>query len=128
LSTLLVGVRANSGPVLKGLTLGLGAWAGYGYATLDQRQTLSDSFYVQSGLFMGTMPVAELESSVNYSLGHGLSLSFLGGWRWANAGLLYDGTHHALADTGQYVINGDDRGIDLDYSGITGQGSVSYSF
>ena len=131
LTTVLLGVRAST--LRSGMNLGLGAWAGYGYATLQQHCGLNPNQAVQDGLFMGSLPVAELEATLAYGLGHGFSLSVLGGWRWANAGALYDDTHHALLDNGQAWNHGlgDPAGripLDLDYSGVSAQGSVSYSF
>jgi hypothetical protein len=125
LSDLLVGVEASSsqGP---GFSLGLGAWAGYGYATLQQDDR--DQSLNQSGLFMGSLPVVEGEIKAAYLLGQHLSFSLTGGYRWADAGTLYDDQHQPLYATGPLWWSGYARPVGADYSGITGQGSVSYSF
>ena len=127
LSDLLVGAKASQ-TLAGGLDLGLGLWAGYGYATLQQHSARNG--IAQDGLYMASLPVAEFESSLAYRLGSHLKLSLSGGYRWANVGYLYNGDHAALYDNAVYwYYSGSWRSpIDVDYSGVTGQGSVSYSF
>lgn len=125
LSDLTLGLQTSaSGPA--GLRIGLVGWLGYGYATLKQRDLAGG--YVQSALFMGSLPVAEAEVSLAYDLGKRVHVSLNGGWRWANAGYLYDDTHQALVNNDFYFSNSTMTPINVDYSGVTGQGSVSYSF
>jgi hypothetical protein len=123
----LVGGKATAPFILQGLTAGLGAWAGYAYATLDQHATMNNS-PLQSGLFMGSMLVAELETSVGYSLGKRIHLGLTGGWRWADAGYLYDDAHQPLYDSLQIYEMSVKAPVNVDFSGLTAQGSVSYSF
>lgn len=125
LSDLLVGLQASSNQG-SGFSLGLGAWAGYGYATLTQNSLTAG--LSQDGLFMGTLPVAEAEMKATYRLGQHIGLTLSGGYRWADAGYLYDDQHHYLFATGQNYWGGYILPISVDYSGITGQGSISYSF
>jgi hypothetical protein len=125
LSSALLGLRGRTPFIAKGLELGLGAWAGYGYATMKQDNISGD---VQDGLFMGSLWVAELEGSLHYSVSKRISVGFTGGWRWANAGALYDDTHKPLVEAGQYWENSLYFPVSVDFSGISAQGSVSYSF
>ena len=127
LNNFLVGCKASAPFALPGLTAGLGAWAGYAYATLDQHSTQYNS-PLQSGLFMGSLLVAELETSLGYSVGKRIHLDFTGGWRWADAGYLYDDTHKPLYDALQIYEMSTNAPVNVDYSGLTAQGSVSYSF
>lgn len=124
LSDLLVGAKITT-PAALGLKLGLALWAGYGYAELQQNDFVS---YLQSGLFMGSLPVAEVETSLGYDLGSRIHLAFTGGWRWANAGYLYDDQHKPLYDNGKVWYSQGNFPINVDLSGITAQGSISYSF
>jgi hypothetical protein len=124
LSDLLVGLKGSTGGALS---LGLGVWAGYGYATYDQRD-LGHSLAQQSGLYMGSLPVAEFEGTVAYSLGQHIRLNFTGGYRWADAVYLYDDTHRPLAESGMSWWLARNYPVNVDYSGVTGQGSVSYLF
>jgi hypothetical protein len=132
LSTLLVGGSSDFPTDIKGLDLGLGAWVGVGYATLQQHVTLNTSSRpYEDGLYMGSLPVAEVESSVSYGLGQHIRLNFTGGWRWADAPALYDDTHQPFYGNGAYWINNGSSGLgaaNLDYGGVTAQGSVSYGF
>jgi hypothetical protein len=126
LSSLLLGGKLSAPFLLNGLDLGLGAWLGYGYATLSQRVSKAT---LEDGLFMGSLWVGQLEGSLRYSVAKHISLAFTGGWRWANAGSLYDDQHHALYDSIQYWHGGNRRALsDADFSGISAQGSVGYSF
>jgi hypothetical protein len=127
LNNLLVGAKASAPFVLNGLSLGLGAWAGYGYATLDQhsRQFISP---IQTDLFMKSLLVAELESSIVYKIGRRISLDFTGGWRWADAGWMYNDDHVTLYDALQIYEMSTKSPVNVDYSGLTAQGSVSCSF
>ena len=125
LSNLLVGGRIHAPYLFTGMDLALGAWAGYGYATLNQKDPSGD---IQDGLFMGSLLVEELETTVKYGLPHHLSLAFTGGWRWANAGQMYDDQHKALYDSANLWENSVKAPANVDYSGITAQGSVSYGF
>jgi hypothetical protein len=133
LDTLLVGGSTAFPTGIRGLDLGLGGWVGVGYATLQQHVTLDTSGTpYESGLYMGSIPVVELESSLSYGIGGAVRLTFTGGWRWADAPALYDDTHQPYYGNGDYWNNnGSGTGIgaaNLDYGGVTAQGSVSYGF
>jgi len=127
LNNLLVGGKASVPFALKGMTAGIGAWAGYGYAELDQHAKMDNS-PIQAGLFMGSLLVAELETSIGYNIGKRIHLDFTGGWRWADAGFLYDDTHQPLYNALDIYENSLNTPVNVDYSGATAQGSVSVSF
>jgi hypothetical protein len=123
LSDLLVGLKASTSGTLS---LGLGAWFGYGYATLNQVDF--NNSVGQSGLYMQSLPVTQLEGRMDYHLGQHLKLSLTGGYRWAFAEAIYDDQHHPLLENGNLWWWGNAVPVSVDFGGITGQGSISYSF
>ena len=129
LTTVLVGGKYSLPFVTDGLSLGLGAWAGGGYGVLDQHATqdLTGPYSIQNGVFSAMLPVAELESSVDYKLGSHVSVSLSGGWRWADAPQVKNGGE-ALYNNWQKWYNATKSPVNVDFSGATAQGSVSYSF
>jgi len=128
LSSLLVGAKASAPFAVSGLSLGWGAWVGYGYAELDQHVSDTTRPPIQSGVFTAYILVAELESTLSYAVTDRISLNATGGWRWADAPKMKDGNNTDLLDAEQYWENNYLTSVNVDYSGATFQGSVSYSF
>jgi hypothetical protein len=127
LTNLLVGASASQPFILNGLQLGLGAWVGGGYGVMSQHESKDWPALIQSGNFTGYTLVGELESTISYALGSHLRLSFVGGWRWADFASMKDG-NTPLYDNLQLWEHGLQNPVNVDFSGATGQGSVSYSF
>ena len=128
LSSLLVGAKASKPFAVSGLSLGWGAWLGYGYAELDQHVSITTRPPIQSGVFTAYILVAELESTLAYAVNSHISLNATGGWRWADAPKMQDGNKTDLYDAEQYWRGNAVTSVNVDYSGATFQGSVSYSF
>jgi hypothetical protein len=127
LTSLLFGGKAQEPFLIDGLQLGLSAWLGYGFATLYQDAS-DPNQVLQSGLFMGSLMVGELEGSLTYALGPQVSVAFSGGWRWASAGPLYDDQHKPLVDGAQALRNQPAGPVDIDFSGATARASISLHF
>ncbi|HTB23178.1 MAG TPA: hypothetical protein VK914_10780 [bacterium] len=130
LTNILVGGKVSAPFSVPGLSLGLGAWVGYGYATMDQHVNY-DGFdgdnLMQSGLYTAGILVGELESTVTYKIGSHIGLNFTGGWRWADAPELKShGT--PLYDAEQYWEWNISSPVNVDFSGATAQGSVDLYF
>jgi hypothetical protein len=134
LSSALVGAKVSAPfAAVDGLSAGLGAWFGYGYATFEQNVTTQTvggpgSAPLQSELFRSSIIVTELEGRLQYQLTRHWALGVTGGWRWADAGLMKDPSGDLLSDNLQLWEYGNKAPINVDFSGITAQGSLSYSF
>lgn len=128
LTNVLVGAKLDTPFLDSALTLGWGAWIGYGYAALDQNVRYNGNpASIQAGLFSSMLLVGELESSATYRIGSHIGLTFTGGWRWADApSLSSHGT--PLYDNYQYWLNGKDHRENVDFSGATAQGAVNVYF
>lgn len=133
LGTALLGAELSAPLAMDGLSLGLGAWAGYGHAVLNQHRTFYQAgppayaFPVQSGSFSAEIPVAELEARATYKVTHAISLSFNAGWRWADAPQMSSGGE-TLANNLQLWWYDTQTPVNVDFGGATAQGSASFSF
>jgi hypothetical protein len=130
LSNVLLGGAYAVPLVADGLTLGVGAWIGGGHAVLNQNATMNVSnpkFRVQSGSFSADVPVAEAEGTLSYRLSSRVSVDLNDGWRWADAAQVKSGST-ALVNNWQRWYRGASQPVNVDFGGITGQGSVSVSF
>ena len=130
LSNVLLGGTYAVPFVADGLTLGLGAWIGGGHAVLNQNVTKNVSnppYRIQSGSFSADIPVAEAEGTLTYKLASRVSLSLSGGWRWADAAQVKSGSS-ALVNNWLRWYSAVNSPVNVDFGGITGQGSVGVSF
>jgi hypothetical protein len=131
LTSLLVGGKFSLPSSVPGLELGLGAWIGGGYATMSQSAAFTSGYSfsapIQSGLFDGELLEGQLEGTMKYALNQRVSLVLTGGWRWADAPELKDGST-PLCSPESYTFGGPAAPVNVDFSGATAQGSVGYSF
>lgn len=131
LSSAEVGATVDAPTSLGGLHLGLGAWIGAGYGTMEQNVRLntnkSPAAPVSDGLFTATNLVGELEGSLKYMITPKLSLSFTGGWRWADMGVMKShGT--PLTEMENTWLEWTNNPVNVDFSGVTAQGALTYGF
>jgi len=127
LTSLLVGAKASAPFLAEGLDLGTGVWLGYGYAELDQHVNYTLRPPVQSGVFTNEIPVAEWETTLTYALASRIKVSFTGGWRWADAPKVWAGKTD-LWDAEAWWDHSIQTPVNVDYSGVTCQGSITYAF
>jgi hypothetical protein len=129
LTSALLGVQTDAPFLADGLRAGLGAWGGYAYGTLSQRITAQDGTDpMQQGLYMAGLFQAELEGSLNYQLPWHMKLQASAGWRWADAPQMKDDQGVPLGDNLEHYRNGTNFPVNVDFSGATASGGVSYSF
>jgi hypothetical protein len=131
LTSLLVGAKIDAPGGPWGVDLGLGAWVGAGYGTMDQFNANSQSGPVQSGVYSGISLQGELEGSLTYHLSQRLGFQFTGGWRWADFSSLGDGGQPLYEQgpyNGIYSAQRSLNPVNVDFSGATAQGSVNVSF
>jgi hypothetical protein len=131
LTDALVGANLAVPAGTSGLTVGVGAWLGYGLGVMNQHKTYdggsSRSIRIQSGAFSDTILVGELETSLGYDLTPHWGVSFTGGWRWADAPEVKSGSE-ALDDGSTLWEFGRKTPVNVDFGGATAQGSVHYRF
>lgn len=136
LSSLLVGGGFKTDAAdIPGLSLGLNAWVGYGYAEMDQTvanvSTYAFSQPMASDSYFGLVFEGQLEGSVSYQFAPNARVFGSGGWRWANAASLRDGGGNPLVENlpaDGYYGSQANAPVNVDYSGITAQGGISLQF
>lgn len=131
LTNALLGGTYNASVAGSGLSLGLAAWIGAGHAVLNQNVSLnvySTSDPIQSGSFSANVLVGELEARAAYQLGKRIGLAVSGGWRWADATQVSSGGTPLYNNLQYWYYNSSTSPVNVDFSGATLKGSVSYSF
>ncbi|HXC62881.1 MAG TPA: hypothetical protein VNZ67_00920 [bacterium] len=128
-----------SGPTnVPGLNLGVHAWAGPGFGRITQQVTLyhdlSGGPQPSTGIYSGQCIQEQLEFNASYQVASNLSFSFSGGWRWADLGGVKDSSGRALYEimpalgfSAPYGVK-NLAPVNVDFSGATASGGVSYSF
>jgi hypothetical protein len=133
----LVGIGISGPTFLPGLNLGLHGWAGPGFARITQNvdysTNLSGAVQPNSGIYSGLCLEGQMECSLSYQVASAVSLSFSGGWRWANVGGVQDSNGKALYEImpalGYYSSGNPTLSpVNIDFSGATAKGSVDFNF
>lgn len=114
-----LGVSADLGAPMTGISIRAGAWAGYGMATVTVG---SDNGGVKgSTLYQGSAFTAELLGAARYSLAPFLSLSLEAGYRLANVTELTE-------VGGKAWKNSKNDNVGFDFSGANLGGGLVFSF
>jgi len=131
LASVLLGGKLSAPYLSDRLLIGLGAWAGCGYGTLDQSVTFDGNQgtnLLPSGVYTSLLLVGELEATLRWRLSQRLALDFSGGWRWADAGSMRDSKGAPLYNAEQYWELNKTAPVDVDFSGATAQGGLNIAF
>jgi hypothetical protein len=114
-----LGLSADLGAPLTGISLRAGLWGGYGLANVAV-STKNSNGVVTGNLYQGGGFTAELLAAVRYSILPTLSLSLETGYRMANIAKVSDGAN-------ELKKNATDA-LPIDFSGVNFGGGVSFSF
>jgi hypothetical protein len=135
----LVGLGFSGPTLIPGLNLGVHGWAGPGFARITQDVTYyhylsGEGPQPSSGIYESMCLEGQLEGTFSYQVASGLSLSFTGGWRWADVGGVTDNKGRALYENLPALAFHQPYGrpslapVNVDFSGATAKGSVDFNF
>jgi hypothetical protein len=139
LTSLMLGGRYQLPGAQYGLSLSVGVFGGFGYATMWQALTvplIPGGMDNRSGLYQGEGFVGDLDLRLDWVIPHvkWLHLDAQGGYRYASLGDLSDHGKPLTSGYDQFLqllapgTTGSGSAEDVDFSGLTGEGGLSVNF